>query len=291
MYWLAAAVANLFIETFFYLYHRRFARDNPQISKIATALMYSLGALPVGVIWLLATNEPLLTNVPTQTLIYCLIASFLFSLGILIGYVVDSKIEAAHSAIIHNIKPITVIILGAIILGETLNAPQSIGASIVLISGSLIVFLGTRRKKNRINLKPYYVLAILAAINSGVATIFEKSAIDGLPMATYAVLGWGGQAFFLSLYAHKQFHLIPTLIKKNKLIPIIFLGILRGLSSVTFVFAMKSADNAPLITIIAASKTAPIALGGYLFLREKDHPLIKISIAVATSFGIVLLSQ
>lgn len=70
MYWLAVAVANLLIETFFYLYHRRFARDNPHISKIATALMYSLGALPVAVIWLNATNEPLLTDVPLQTLFY-----------------------------------------------------------------------------------------------------------------------------------------------------------------------------------------------------------------------------
>lgn len=289
MLWLLAIAANLTIETIFYLTHRQFARDNAGVARVAVMLMYACGALPIAVIWAMTTNS-FSVDFSAQTLAYSVVASFLFSVSVLAGYFVDSKIEAAHSAIIHNIKPITVVLLGGLILGELLTPLQTIGAVIILTSATAVLWLGTRRRHraSRKNL-PFYVLAIAAAVTAGAATVAEKSAINGMTVATYAVLGWGGQAAFLALYAGKSYKLIPQLIKSRKIYRVLFLGVLRGLASVSFVVAMKMTDNAPLVTVAAASKTALIAVGGYYFLHESANIRLKIAIAILTSIGVALL--
>lgn len=135
----------------------------------------------------------------------------------------------------------------------------------------------------------YMVIAILSAVFMGLAITNEKYILSSVNLATYVVIGWGLQAFFMALLANKQLVRVPQFIQDGSIKTILLLGGLRTVAGFCFINALQLSNNASLIGSIAALQVILVVVGGYIFLNEKKYGTQKFVAASAAFIGVLLM--
>lgn len=287
MTWQLAILTHQILETIFSLVYRKYARKHSGDHYITNAVMYLATIVPFGIIWSLTQGGPSL-NFSGDLWWFFLLAGLLFALGNITAFAANTKVEASQFSIITSFRTVVIVVASWLLLNERLDFPQIIGAVIVFSASMFVIWL-TRRRHAKREFGLYSLIAVLSAVLMGLAITNEKYILDGVTLATYVVIGWGLQAFFMALLAHRQFGRVKALIKDGSIKIILLLGALRAVAGFAFINALQLSDNVALIGSIAALHIILVTVGGYIFLRERKYGVYKFAAASAAFAGVVLL--
>ena len=161
--------------------------------------------------------------------------------------------------------------------------------AIIVFAASLFVISLNRRPVAKSKLGFYSIIAAVSAILMGLAVTNEKYILGSVDIATYVVIGWGLQAFFMTVLANRQLARVPQLVKDGSIKTILLLGALRTVAGFCFINALQLSNNASLIASIAALQIILVTIGGYIFLNEKKYGVQKFIAASAAFIGVILL--
>ena len=287
MTWQLAILIHQILETIFALVYRDYAKKHPKDHFVTNAVMYLATVVPFGIVWSI-TQGGFSLNIPVSIWWFFGIAGLLFALGNIAAFKANTKVEASQFAIITRFRVVVIVAASWVLLGDTLTPLQFLGACIVFGS-SLSAVLLTRQKKRKSKMGIYTLIAVLSAVFMGLAITSEKYILSSVNLATYVVIGWGLQAFFMTLLANRQLARVPALIKDGSIKTILLLGGLRTIAGFCFINALQLSDNASLIGSIAALQVILVVIGGYIFLNEKKYGAQKFVAASAAFIGVILL--
>lgn len=287
MTWQLAILIHQILETIFALVYRDYAKKHKKDHFVTNAVMYLATVVPFGIVWSIAQGGFSL-DFPVSIWWFFGLAGLLFALGNIAAFKANTKVEASQFAIITRFRVVVIVAASWLLLGDTLTPLQFLGACIVFGS-SLSAVLLTRQKKRKSKVGIYTVIAVLSAVFMGLAITSEKYILSSVNLATYVVIGWGLQAFFMTLLANRQLARVPALIKDGSIKTILLLGGLRTVAGFCFINALQLSDNASLIGSIAALQVILVVIGGYIFLNEKKYGVQKFVAASAAFIGVILL--
>lgn len=287
MTWQLAILIHQILETIFALVYRDYAKKHPKDHFVTNVVMYLATVVPFGIVWSI-TQGGFSLDFPVSIWWFFGLAGLLFALGNIAAFKANTKVEASQFAIITRFRIVVIVAASWVLLGDTLTPLQFLGACIVFGS-SLSAVLLTRQKKRKSKVGIYTLIAILSAVFMGLAITSEKYILSSVNLATYVVIGWGLQAFFMTLLANRQLARVPALIKDGSIKTILLLGGLRTVAGFCFINALQLSDNASLIGSIAALQVILVVIGGYIFLNEKKYGVQKFVAASAAFVGVLLL--
>lgn len=287
MTWQLAILTHQILETIFALVYRDYAQKHKKDHYVTNAVMYLATVVPFGIVWSI-TQGGFSLDFPVSIWWFFGLAGLLFALGNIAAFKANTKVEASQFAIITRFRVVVIVAASWFFLGDTLTPLQMLGAGIVFGSSLFAVYL-TRQKKSKSKIGFYTMIAILSAVFMGLAITNEKYILSSVTLATYVVIGWGLQAFFMALFANRQLARVPGLIKDGSIKTILLLGGLRTVAGFCFINALQLSGNASLIGSIAALQVILIVIGGYIFLGEKKHGVQKFVAATAAFVGVILL--
>lgn len=287
MTWQLAILIHQILETIFALVYRDYAKKHPKDHFVTNAVMYLATVVPFGIVWSI-TQGGFSLDFPVSIWWFFGLAGLLFALGNIAAFKANTKVEASQFAIITRFRVVVIVAASWVLLGDTLTPLQFLGACIVFGS-SLSAVLLTRQKKRKSKVGIYTLIAVLSAVFMGLAITSEKYILSSVNLATYVVIGWGLQAFFMTLLANRQLTRVPALIKDGSIKTILLLGGLRTVAGFCFINALQLSDNASLIGSIAALQVILVVIGGYIFLNEKKYGVQKFVAASAAFMGVLLL--
>lgn len=289
MTWQLAILTHQILETIFALVYRDYAKKHPRDHFVTNAVMYLATVVPFGIVWSI-TQSGFSLDFPVSMWWFFGLAGLLFALGNIAAFKANTKVEASQFAIITRFRVIVIVAASWFFLGDTLTPLQILGASIVFGSSLFAVWLTRqKKKKNKSRIGFYTMIAVLSAVFMGLAIVNEKYILNSVTLATYVVIGWGLQAFFMTLLANRQLARVPKLISDGSIKTILLLGGLRTVAGFCFINALQLSDNASLIGSIAALQVILVVIGGYIFLNEKKYGVQKFVAASAAFIGVILL--
>lgn len=287
MLWLIAIATEVVLETIISLRYRVTARSNPRDGLIATTIIYGLGVVPVGVIYVLffSGQIPVFNG---SALLWTVLASVLFAVANVMIYRAYSKLDASLYAIINSSKYVIIVLGAFILLGDKLAPQQLLGASMILMA-SVYTSIISRHKQAKGAAMRYIILAFAASAVVAFAQLSERVAVVAAPMSTYILLGWSLQALLLFVFVaprlrHAEYR--PNTYMTRSLI---VTGVLRGIAGVCVVYAVAHTQNASIVFSLAATKVVAISIAGYFFLKERSFALNRFIAAVITATGILLV--
>ena len=287
MTWQLAILIHQILETIFALVYRDYAKKHPKDHFVTNAVMYLATVVPFGIVWSIAQGGFSL-DFPVSIWWFFGLTGLLLALGNIASFKANTKVEASQFAIITRFRVIVIVVASWVLLGDTLTPLQFLGACIVFGSSLSVVFL-TRRKTRKSKVGIFTIIAILSAVFMGLGITSEKYVLSSVNLATYVVVGWGLQAFFMTLLANRQLARVPVLIKDGSIKTILLLGGLRTIAGFCFINALQLSNNASLIGSIAALQVILVVIGGYIFLNEKKYGVQKFVAASAAFIGVILL--
>ncbi|NCU38696.1 hypothetical protein EOL96_06635 [Candidatus Saccharibacteria bacterium] len=287
MLWLFAIAVEIILGTIIALRYRVLARNNPDEGLLATAIMYGLGVAPIGIVYALFFSGQTLVFT-ASTVAWTIFASILFAIGNVMIYRAYSKMDASLYAIINSSKYVIIVIVAAVLLGDTLEPGQLLGASMILAS-SVYISAISRKKQAKNTAIRYIVLAFVASAVVAFAQLSERVAVVAAPMSAYILLSWSLQALLLLVFVapqlrQKGFHLSKQLTRN-----LIVMGILRGISGVCVVYAVAHTQNVSLVFSLIATMVVTISIASYIFLGERSFAKSRFMAAISATLGVILV--
>ena len=287
MTWQLAILAHQILETIFALIYRNYAKKHTQDHYVTNAVMYLATVVPFGIIWSI-TQGGVSLDFSNSSWWFFGLAGLLFALSNITAFKANTRVEASQFAIITSFRTVVVVIASWLLLSERLTQVQMTGA-IIVFAASLFVISLNRRADAKSKLGFYSIIAAVSAILMGLAVTNEKYILNSVDIATYVVIGWGLQAFFMTVLANRQLARVPQLVKDGSIKTILLLGGLRTVAGFCFINALQLSNNASLIASIAALQIILVTIGGYIFLNEKKYGVQKFVAASAAFVGVILL--
>lgn len=287
MTWQLAILTHQLLETVFALIYRNYAKEHEGDHYVTNAVMYLATVVPFGIVWSITQGGPAL-NFSANIWCFFVIAGLLFALGNITAFKANTRVEASQFAIITSFRTVVVVVASWLLLSEKLTPVQIVGALIVFSASLFVIWLG-RHKDAKGKIGMYSIIAAVSAVLMGLAVTNEKYILNTATLATYVVIGWSLQAFFMALLANRQLAKIPKLIQDGSIKIIMLLGALRTVAGFCFINALQLSNNASLIASIAALHIILVTIGGYIFLNERNYGVQKFIAACAAFAGVVLL--
>jgi drug/metabolite transporter (DMT)-like permease len=282
------SLALFFIVTVSHtLWARVYSQKSSLHPKLAPALSYIIGVMPLGIIVSLGISD-IHINWDRTTVLLLIAEGAFIGLFNWLSFIAWKKVTVAQFQTVFQLYAITTTSVGWIVLGEKLNNAQMIG-SVFLIVGALIAANSGVSKDHKYNISTGVALTALSAILLGLGLVAEKAAIDRMSLSAYFIFGYGAQTIALAVIAIKQLASFKiSKISKYDLKGAFILGSLSALGGFFYLYALNKADNIGQV-ISASTFQLPLSvIAGYIILKEKDN-IKRLSIASIIAFiGLVI---
>ncbi len=216
-----------------------------------------------------------------------LISSFIYAFTNILVLRSHKYAEASVISIMMLLTRVSVVSYSVLVFGsESLSVQYVIGGLLLLIaaaSSSLIV-----GKEHKWSWKAFrYIL--LTAILFGLAVNLEDQLISDMGLVNYVAVGIPIQIFWSTLFfMHWRIKSRTKLTRKDIKVLAVYALIFAG-SGATFILTLNSSEAPSLPVLSGAAVTTLTMILSYVFLKEKDHILRKLSLVLVSTVGLVLL--
>lgn len=198
----------------------------------------------------------------------------------------NKRVDATQYVILMNLYTPVTVLIGAFILNEAFSAKQFIGMLLLLIGAILVAIKGFNRRAFRFD--KFSLLLALASVALGIGLATEKAVLSYASASAYMIFGWGIQIALLAFLARKDWHIIPSITRKQWS-GIITLGLARAGHMLGFFLSVALSRNVALIASVSSFRVPLVFIAGFFILKERDHLLRKVcGVAIAT-LGLLLL--
>lgn len=284
MSWQLLIGLHILFTTAYSLSLRQLAQKFPDISRLATTLMYLLVIAPAGILYAFIFGE-VSFNLSPLAWLFLVIAGLLFAGANFLAWKANTHLDAAQFAVIQNIQAIFTVIISAAFLGERLSPEQIVGAVILVITASTVSANGLSKKTFHIS--KWSWIAIVSSLLLGAAISNEKYLVGEMSLSTYFFIGWSLQTLCMALLTGKEWSNLPSL-KADAYKGIIWQGLLRIGAGFTLVTALTLTESGVLASA-RSFKAVLIFVFALVILKEKNHLWRKIIGSVLAATGLWLL--
>ncbi len=286
MTWQILISIYLVLGTAAYLLRRSLAKRISEHNKLINGFFFLCVLYPLGLI-VAAFSSPDL-SVGWLNMFFLLAGSGVFPLIMVMAFRASKDVDAGLYTILNNLTPIITIVAASLLIHETLNGRQMVGAAVIISSA----FLATLPKLNHHRKNPSSgLLFALASVSLlGLAIVYERWMLTRIDYGAYLVLGWGSQTMWMVIMAwpeRKYIHLLRTKENRNK---VIGYGITNAFKGLTFVSALKVSGNASLVGASSSFMAVLVVISAYFILKENEHLWLKVSAAIVGSSGLIILN-
>lgn len=272
---------------FFYVFsvlkslgQRRYLRKTGLPSSVVASMNYVIGIFPVAlVVGLLLPHH---VDWSWWLVLLLVIEGLAIGLYNKLSFRAIKRLPISHFQTLNQSSTIFIIIGGWVLLGETLTAPQLIGASFILAAAVLSAFAAKAKSKAKAIQPGTIQLVIVAAAILSIGLVTEKAALGHMDIGAYFIFGIGSQALFVTLIALKDVNKkVRKAISHSDIRNNVVIGMLSILAGVSYLHTVSTADNISLIVSLNSFVLPLTALGSYWLLHEReDQKKLWASIAI-----------
>jgi drug/metabolite transporter (DMT)-like permease len=286
MTWQVLATGYLILGTAGYLVRRQLAQTLTEHNRIINGFFY-LGMLwPLGLV-VAAFSSPDLA-IGWLNVAFLLAGSVMFPLIALTAYKASEHVDAGLYTILNNITPIITIITASVLLSESLNGQQLLGAFIIIASAFLVTL--PRFHKSSKTSSAGIALALTSVTILGFAIVFERWMLTRIDFGAYLVFGWGAQTLWMTIFAWKDRSEYKILLERNNFRPILLYCVSNSFKGVCFVGALKVSGNASVVSAFTSFLAVLVVVSAYFILKEREALFLKLSAAAIGTTGLIILS-
>lgn len=286
MTWQILATGYLVLGTSAYLLRRNLAQTLTEHNRLINGFFFLVTLYPLGLIIASFTSPNL--AIGWYNLIFVLIGSMSFPLINVLAFKANEHVDAGLYTILNNITPIVTIVTASILLQESLNNQQLLGAIIIIASAFLVTL--PRLHRNFKSDSRGIVLALASVTILGLAIVFERWMLTRIDFGAYLVYGWGAQTLWMTIYAWPDRKYIPLLRNPKMFWPILAYGLANAFKGICFVGALKLSGNASLVSAFASFMAVTVVISAYFVLKEREALWLKIGAAGLGTIGLLILN-
>lgn len=275
--------------TAYYLLRRVLAQKIPEYNRLVNAIFFGGFLLPAGAI--LAFLFPHNLHIGLVNTVLLLAGSLIYPIGYVVAFKANETTDVGIFTIISNLTPLVTITLALPLLHETLNAWQTLGAGLIVVSGVIAAF--SQIRDNRRTGVSGVAMCVLYAVIIGVAITYERFMLSRVDFGAYLVYGWGAQIAWGIFLARKEITKISLLFTKDRQTTraVLGMGLAGALRSVCFIGALAISRSASLISSSTNFLSVAVIFGAYIFLRERNHMLQKTAAVIIGIAGLLLIAR
>lgn len=270
------------------LWRRIYSQKSELPGRVPPALSYLLGVLPLGIIVGLGTGN-VWVNWSIETVL--ILAAMASGIGVFtwLAFEASKQLGVTLFQTLFQLHAVTAIVFGWLLLSEGLNGRQVFGA-ILLIFGAVLAAQSYKTKEKTRFVGSAVFLGALASISLGIGIVAEKSALSHMSLGAYYIIGYAAQVLAVCLIASRELAKLKWgKVKRSDWWGSGLMGILSAMTGFFFIYALNTADNVSLVTVVGTFQMPLIAAAGYLFLKEREIGW-KLASAVAVGFAGLILT-
>lgn len=280
MEWYWFIVISVIVFSLATLYQRTILENSrdPVVYYIVNAFFGSLILLSWGLF--LGFKVPDLHNYSLNLIIMTVFlgAGNVFSFNAL------KKTEASEFTVLFSTRALWSIVVAVLVLGESFNLKQIIGAALIMAS----VFLVSWKKKS-FRLNEGETLTLVAAFFFGVEFINDSYLVSRLDLFFYLPLVFFLPAIFISAINYKKLLKIHRVLGIKDTLKLAFLALMFSIAVTSTFTAYEKGHNAAQIAILNQTSTILIVVLSIIFLKERNHLYLKILGGVISLIGVFLV--
>jgi drug/metabolite transporter (DMT)-like permease len=286
MSWQLLISAYLLLGTAAYLLRRSLAQRLFEHNKLINGFFFLCVLYPLGLIVACFSSPDL--KIGWLNLFFLLAGSVIFPLIVVMAFRANKDIDAGLYTILNNVTPIITILAATILLNETLNGRQMLGAAVIISSA----FLATLPKLNhhRKNSSAGLLFALASVSLLGLAIVYERWMLTRIDYGAYLGFGGGAQTLWMTIIAWPERKYVSLLKTKGNSRKILAYGVTNAFKGLTFVSALKLSGNASLVGASSSFMAVLVVLSAYFVLKENEHLWLKIASAVIGAGGLIILN-
>lgn len=251
------------------LSQRTYMRRSSLSPSIIAALAALIGIWPLGII--VGIMLPHSVNWSWTTVALLAIEGLCIGLYGRLSYAAIKRLPIAQFQTLNQSFNIFIIILGWLILGETLTLLQLGGSAFIIASAVVVGFAAhVNDKKNKTQSGAVRLVIIAAAILS-VGLIAEKAALGHMDMGAYFIYGFGAQALTMLALAIPDIKKNTHHIRKNDVVNFFVMGAISAIAGFLYLYTVKVADNISLIVTLNSFALPLTAVASYWLLHEREN--------------------
>jgi len=271
------------------LWQRAYSQKSELPESFPPAISYMLAVTPLGIVVGLTMNHHVLWT-PWLGVLLALE-------GVLIGafnwlsFMAIKRLPIAQFQLIFQSYAVVTIVLGWVLLHETLNVPQIIGGVLLLAAAVIATQTPVAQPgdKPRASRKPAIILAVLSAFGLGAGLVVEKAALHYMDIGAYFIFGFGTQTIALMLLALRDVKKgVFSKIRPRDVRRSFIMGVISVVVGFLYIFVIKRSNNVSLITALEAFGLPLIVLASYIILKERENTKRLFAAAALGCIGIIV---
>lgn len=286
MSWQLLAAVNVLSITSYGLSQRWALRDgkyNPD--SFAIAMVYGAGLTSLLVAIVSGTLDLNYADLPLHIAAISLVFNA-FQLPIISRAL--ALTQASVFTILANLRVIPIIILAALFLDDEITLQIVIGAAVVLLGTSLVLY----EKGTKFHLKKGEIYSLLAGLFIAVPFISDSYALrDGYDPASYLAFIWIIPATTLAiLRPQNRREMVSYLSDRQFLYKAAIPGASLSVAVISIMTAFQLEGNPSVLTVISQLSSVTVVLFAILFLNERDSLSRKLAASVIAFVGLLIVN-
>lgn len=286
MTWQLLLTAYLVIGTAGYIIRRRLALTLTKHNRLVNGFFFIAVLYPLGLI-VAAFSSPNL-SIGWLNAVLLLAGSGIFPLINLLAFRANKDVDAGLYTILSNLTPIITIVAASLLLKESLNNQQLLGAVIIITSAFIATLPKLQKRSTSSNNGILFALASVSLL--GIAIVYERWMLTRVDFGAYLVFGWGAQTLWMAILAWPERNDIKILRIRKNLFPILGYSVTNALKGLCFVAALKLSGNASVVGAFASFMAVMVVLSAYFILKENEGLVFKIGTALIGAIGLIILN-
>jgi drug/metabolite transporter (DMT)-like permease len=284
MSWQLAIALSIIANVTTMLVQRRYSLNSKVPETFPTATSYLLGVMPVGI--LIGLSLPHEVDWSRRLFELLILCSGSMAISGWIGFRAVKELPVVAFQTIGRFTSVVAIALGWLVLGETLNGFQLVGAAILMAAALMAIWApagASGGASGKFNLRAV-VLTLVAATLLAISLVTEKAILGHMQVGGVLIFGWGSQTLAMILLATKDAraeHLRKLTTYEVKWSAL--MGLANGVAGAFYVYALNRSNNISLITALTAVTLPLLVLGAHLVLGERDNSKL-MWLSLATCF-------
>lgn len=263
---------------------QRYVLRNNDTNAIAVSLFFQ--GVTAGIIGILGFSLGQLHIPDLRTILpELIILAALYGLGNIFIFRALTQLEASKFTILFSTRGVFTIIAAVLFLSERLQLVQLIGVGLIF-TGIAVV----HSKALQFSFHPRELQALGAACCFGLANINDRILLGQLNVITYVFLAFLLPTVLVAFFRPHDAGQIPRLLTRKLLPKLLLLCLFYTGSSLAFFSALQRAPNASQVAAANVSSVMLIVLLSAVFLGERSELPKKITAALITITGLLLVN-
>jgi drug/metabolite transporter (DMT)-like permease len=220
-----------------------------------------------------------------QALIVPAVISVLFfGIGHIVYAKTLQKVEASAFSVLFATQAIWIMVLGIMLLGESLTVLQVVGSLLIFVGVGFLVKNIASVFKDKGTL-----LGLLTGLMFGIAITAWSYVGRHTDTLSWAAISFIGTALVAFLVRPKSFEKMKPLLKPKVLATLILLAVFYGIGSLAMLFAYKEGSFAVISPLRQTSIIVTVLLALAFLPQERNRIRRKILAALICAVGVVLI--